>query len=354
MTRGGGESSRRAPHEHGQRRAEKDTDVSSATDRQTSGTVFNIQKYSVHDGPGIRTIIFLKGCSLRCQWCSNPESQLGHPQLAYNQAKCITVDECKRCLDICPKGAISVGEDRKPVLDMALCDDCLKCAEACPTHALNVYGYEVTVDQALRRVEEDDIFYSRSGGGLTLSGGEPLFQSDFALALLREARRRRIDTCVETCGNVPWPTLQEAANYLNNVYFDLKSADPARHQEVTGASNERIIENLHSLAKEFPDLPITVRTPVIPGINDGEDDIAAIIDLLPDSPKVRYELLAYHRMGLPKYGYLGRDYLLGDTQNLPQGRIAELRAFARQRLGERLVDSSMEKPRQDDGQGNTN
>ncbi len=305
-----------------------------ATDSQQKGLVFNIQKYSVHDGPGIRTIIFLKGCSLRCDWCSNPESQALHRQLAYNPSKCLSVDNCQRCQDLCHKNAISVGEDRKVVIDFTLCDNCLKCADACPANALNVYGYEVTVNQALKRVEEDDIFYSRSGGGLTLSGGEPLYQSEFAIALLREARKRRINTCIETCGNVPWEVLEEAAKYLNSMYYDVKTMDPERHAQVTGVSNERILSNLQKLKQVYPDLPVTVRTPVIPGVNDDEESVKAIAEFVKDMPNVKYELLAYHRMGMPKYGYIGRTYPLEETENLSEGRIQELRALVNAQTAE--------------------
>jgi pyruvate formate lyase activating enzyme len=296
------------------------------------GIVFNIQKYSVHDGPGIRTIIFLKGCSLKCAWCSNPESQSLQPQLAYNPDKCLTVDACPRCRESCPRGAISTGPDRKILRDAARCDDCLVCSGLCPSHALSVYGRRVSVADAIGRVEEDEIFYTRSGGVLTLSGGEPLFQDEFALALLREARRRRIDTSLETCGQVPWPALQQASHFLNSVYYDIKCMDPKRHLAGTGASNERILDNLVKLKTEFRELPVVVRTPVVPGFNDGEKEIAAIVDFIKDMPGTRYELLAYHRMGTPKYGYLGREYRLKHIGPISERRMAELGAFARSRL----------------------
>jgi pyruvate formate lyase activating enzyme len=308
--------------------------LSNLPDKLQKGVVFNIQKFSVHDGPGIRTLVFLKGCTMRCQWCSNPESQKLDRQLAYNSAKCLTVDKCQRCQGVCPHEAISVGDDRKIVVDFSLCDNCLDCAEACPALALNVYGYEVSVDEALQRVEEDEAFYSRSGGGLTLSGGEPLYQSEFTLALLREAKKRRIDTCIETCGNVPWPVLKEAAANLDSVYFDLKTTDDQKHQEVTGVSNQLILSNLKKLKETYPDLQVTVRTPVISGVNDTEADIAAIAEFIKDMPCTGYELLAYHRMGMPKYGYLGMDYLLQDTPNLPKNRIEELYDVAREILSQ--------------------
>lgn len=304
----------------------------SILDRNQKGLVFNIQKYSVHDGPGIRTIVFLKGCSLRCAWCSNPESQIQRRQLAYNSNKCLTVDQCQRCQGICHRDAISVGEDRKIVMDWDTCDDCLICAESCPSNALNSYGYEVSVEDALKRVEEDEIFYSRSGGGLTLSGGEPLFQPEFAISLLKEARRRRIDTCIETCGNVPWPVLEEAAKHLNSIYYDIKCIDEPLHQKSTGSSNKIILANLVKLKQAFPDLTVKVRTPLIPGFNDNEEEIARIVDFIMSMPNTEYELLGYHRMGSPKYGYLGREYPLADDQVLGDQRLEELRSFAASRL----------------------
>lgn len=303
--------------------------MSTIPDKLVKGTVFNIQKYSVHDGPGIRTIVFIKGCTLRCKWCSNPESQAVAPEIAVNPGKCLTVDKCKRCLDVCPNLALGFNEAGIIVRDPDACRQCLTCAEACPTSALNVYGYEVTVDQALKRVEEDDMFYARSGGGLTLSGGEPLMQSDFALALLRDAKRRRIHTCIETCGNVPWPVLEEAAKYLDTIFFDMKHFDEALHVQATGGSNKQIMSNLQKLVAAYPKLPITVRTPVIPGINDTEENIAAIAAFVNTLPGVKYELLAYHRMGTPKYAYLGRDYPMGDAQNLPADAFEALLETAR-------------------------
>ena len=306
--------------------------MNNTPDKLKKGIVFNIQKFSVHDGPGIRTIIFLKGCSLRCDWCSNPESQWSTKQLAYNPNKCLTEKACKHCRDVCPHQALSVGDDGKMVWDASECDQCLICADVCPTHALNVYGYEISVDDALKRVEEDEAFYSRSGGGVTLSGGEPLVQADFSLALLREARKRRIDTCIETCGSVPWEILEQAGRYLNSVYYDIKSMDKTQHTKYVGASNELILDNLVKLKQTYPDLLVRVRTPVIAGFNDSKGAIGDIVDFIRDMPNIDYELLAYHRMGSPKYGYLGWEYPLEGVKNLPDEKFDELRKFAASRM----------------------
>lgn len=274
-----------------------------------TGTVFNIQKYSVHDGPGIRTIPFLKGCPLSCRWCSNPESQRPTPQLAYNKAKCLGLNQCGRCVDVCAAGAITVDDEGVINIDHSQCVDCLQCAEVCPSQAIIVYGKTMTVQQVMDVVEQDAMFYSRSEGGMTLSGGEPMFQPAFSLALLREARHRHIGTAMETAGFCRYEDLAEACSMLDHLLFDVKSLDSKRHEEMTGRPNERIQENLRKLRADFPKLPMTIRTPVIPGFNDNEAEIARIAALA-HGYGVGYEVLPYHRMAQPKYAYIGRPYTI--------------------------------------------
>lgn len=298
-------------------------------DSHQKGIIFNIQKYSLHDGEGIRTLVFLKGCSLLCKWCSNPESQEMLPQLGCNPAKCLTVNECSRCKDICSENALSPDDEGRIHVDYTRCINCLKCSEACPTDALSTYGYEITVDDALKRVEEDSAFYLRSGGGLTVSGGEPLLQKRFTISLLREAKKRRVNTCIETCGNISWAALNEAAQYLDQVFYDIKVIDTDKHKAFTGFDNDLIKENLIRLASNYPKLPITVRTPVIPGLNDTEAEIGQIMDFIKGQPNISYELLAYHRLGTPKYDYLGRKYPMDPKKDISQERFKALKAFAR-------------------------
>lgn len=286
--------------------------MSSLLDQKATGNVFSIQKYSVHDGPGIRTLVFLKGCPLRCKWCSNPESQLPQSELAYNRNKCLGLDKCVRCKDVCTVGAISEGEDGKIEIDRELCNNCLACTDACPAGSLIVYGEETAVKDALKRVEEDEMFYARSGGGMTLSGGEPFLQAKYATALLREAHRRYVDTAVETCGAANYDDFKEALQYVNTLMYDIKSMNPEKHKEYTAQSNERILDNLKRIREDYPKLPIRVRTPIIPGFNDNELDVQAIINFLNRLPgdKVEYEILEYHRLGQPKYESTGREYPL--------------------------------------------
>lgn len=306
-----------------------------STDRDATGVVFNIQKYSVHDGPGIRTIAFLKGCPLSCRWCSNPESQNKEPELARNAGRCIGISRCGRCIEACPKQAVSAGEDDTPRIDRTLCAGCtIPCAAACPSQGLLVYGKTMSVGEVLEIVEKEAVFY-RESGGLTLSGGEPLMQGNFALSLLREAKRRRLNTAIETSGFVRSNLLLEAVNLLDTVIIDLKHTDPVQHSRMTGVDNAPIMRNISQLATTFPEKTILVRTPIIPGFNDTEETIEGIADFLLAFPNLRWELLPYHRLGTQKYLFLDREYMLGDV-SLPKSVHLRLENVAKNRLGDRV------------------
>lgn len=283
-------------------------------DTQQTGIVFNIQKYSVHDGPGIRTVVFAKGCPLACAWCSNPESQEYAPQLAYNANKCI---HCGQCVAVCTDGAISKKGEGGVVIERGVCQEGIsRCTSACFSQALIAYGKEYTVDEVLAIVEQDMAFYRRSGGGMTLSGGEPLAQKEFALSLLREARRRWIKTSIETSGFVEQGHLLAVAPYLNHVMFDIKHIDGNAHKKGTGVDNRLILDNLAALAGAFPSLTILVRTPVVPGFNDSPEVIGEIARFVQNnnrSGNLQYELLPYHRLGTQKYEFLQRHNPMHDA-----------------------------------------
>jgi pyruvate formate lyase activating enzyme len=280
-----------------------------------SGLIFNIQKFSVHDGAGIRTLVFLKGCPLKCKWCSNPEGQSFAPQLAFNPNKCIGLSECALCMRACPTGVIRENSDGKAQIERILCDNCGACADMCPSRALETLGKRMSVEQVIATVEEDSAFYARSGGGLTLSGGEPISQAGFVKKLLAAARSRGIDTALETSGYCAWNDMEEVCRLVTHVFFDIKSADREKHRRDAGVDNEVILENLRRLVQRFPALSITVRTPVIPGFNDSPDDIRKIAEFLNTLPvRPAYELLAYHRFGEPKYRQLGLEYPLPDLE----------------------------------------
>jgi pyruvate formate lyase activating enzyme len=293
--------------------------------------VFNIQRYSLHDGPGIRTLVFLKGCPLHCPWCSNPESQRFGPEMAYNQSKCIGPQECGLCLRECPSGATRESPADVLCCDRSRCRECFGCARVCPAQARNVFGKRLSVNEVIDAVEGDGLFYGRSGGGMTISGGEPLAQPEFTSALLREARRRRINTSLETCGYAGWDDLREACGHLDSILYDIKSLDPGKHQAHTGVSNERILDNFLKMAQAFPGLAKHVRTPLIPGFNDTPAEILAIVDFISKIPAISYELLAYHRLGQPKYGYLGREYGLAE-RGQPVDMFKTLALLAQNRL----------------------
>ncbi|XBS71322.1 glycyl-radical enzyme activating protein [Acerihabitans sp. KWT182] len=305
----------------------------SRTEGAVAGWIFNIQRYSLHDGEGIRTLVFLKGCPLRCAWCSNPESQEPLPEITFDSAKCLGND-CGFCLERCPTQ--SLGIDAGGIVRPAAqaCGQCRQCVAACPTHALHYFGERMTATQVMDSVEADSLFYARSRGGVTLSGGEPLMQADFALLLLREAKKRHIDTTLETCGYGPWPALRALAGYCDGIYFDIKSLNDAKHRQFTRRSNRRILANLSNLRRQFPQVPIHVRTPLVPGFNDSREDIARIIDFIAPLPGVSYEILPYHRLGSDKYRLLGRPYPPGDLR-LPTETAETLIAHARRRLGRR-------------------
>lgn len=265
-----------------------------------SGIVFNIQGYSLHDGPGIRTTVFLKGCPLRCIWCSNPESQSAEPQLYFDRSKCIYKKGCRSCGEYFTSDELSSG---RPDLDKSP-----QAASVCPSGAINVYGKEMTADEVICRVERDSVFYRSGEGGMTLSGGEPFFQGEFAIELLKEAKKRFIHTAAETCGFCDTDILREAAEYLDYIMYDLKIIDEEKHIKYTGASNRLILKNLKMLFKEFPDIPKLIRTPVIPSVNDNEEDISAVRSFLSGFDGADFELLPYHRFGKSKYEMLGLPY----------------------------------------------
>jgi pyruvate formate lyase activating enzyme len=295
------------------------------------GLVFNIQKFSLHDGPGIRTIVFLKGCPLACIWCSNPEGRSKNIELMQTCERCIGTDECDRCLAVCLDESLHVGDDGNVVVDRSRCDGCGDCAYVCPPRALEVSGRWVSVGEVLRTVEEDDAFYARSGGGLTVSGGEPLAQGAFVRALLEAARGRGIDTAIETSGLCNWKTLKEVARLADRIYFDIKCLDPEKHERGTGVSNKKILDNFRKLRTELPEAEVFVRTPVIPGFNDSREDIAAIVAFIEAAGgAASYELLAYHGFGEPKYPKLGRHYPLSHLAPLSPLQIQELKGVAMQ------------------------
>ncbi len=266
-----------------------------------SGWVFDVQRFSLHDGPGIRTVVFLKGCPLHCAWCANPESQQPGPQIAWFENLCAG---CGRCAEACPRGAVSMDGGRVRT-DRRLCTACGDCAAACSRGARRLMGREVTVDEVMAEVRRDAPFFRRSGGGVTFSGGEPLTQPAFLLECLQRCRRWGYHTAVETCGQARWDDLRAVAAVTNLFLYDLKEFDSARHEELTGVGNELILENLENLLALGAD--VTVRVPVVPGANDDRESLRALATFVAVHPRLgRVELLPCHALGAHKYAALDR------------------------------------------------
>lgn len=273
------------------------------------GIIFDIQRFSVHDGPGIRTIVFFKGCPLRCRWCSNPESQHKESQVMFIQRNCIG---CGHCTRECPKGALSFTPSFH--VDHDKCQLCGKCVEVCYPEALNFSGYSRSVEEVMETLVKDRIHYKRSGGGITLSGGEPLAQPEFAEALLKACKARGWHTAIETTAFTSEMVLDKVLPWLDLVLLDIKHMDGRKHQEYTGRSNEPILHNAKYIS-QFS-VPMIIRVPVIPTFNSEVHEIEDIASFASSIKGVKeLHLLPYHRLGESKYGYLNRDYLMKEIKS---------------------------------------
>ena len=277
-------------------------------DLEVTGRVFNIQRFSLDDGPGIRTTVFLKGCSLSCAWCSNPESIAPGPELLSSFAT--LCQRCGRCVARCESGALAwdgPAAGTPPRLDRARCRRCLRCAATCPSGALRGVGRIRRAAEVVAEVIKDEPFYAHSHGGVTLSGGEPLLQPEFCRAILRACARRGLHTALDTAGHAPQESLAQLLPFLDLVLYDLKLADPVLHRRWTGSDNRRVIENLHFLDGQ---VRLWLRVPLIPGVNDDDAAIEALAALCRGLRLERIVLLPYHRFGSGKYLALGRPYEL--------------------------------------------
>ena len=274
---------------------------------EASGVIFHIMRFSVHDGPGIRTAVFFKGCPLACWWCHNPESQNLEPEVLYSPDRCRL---CGDCAAACPHGAIQRTGERMTVTGD--CRLCATCADACGAEVRSVAGRTMTVSEILAEIERDVVFFEESGGGVTFTGGEPFAQLDLLEALLDACRERRIHTTIETCGAAARDSVLRIGGLADLILYDLKILDPARHRQYTGAPNRNILENLEALVAAGR--PVIVRIPVVPGVNDGPSDVRAACLYLAKLNLTRVELLPYHRAGTEKYRRLGREYRMEQTK----------------------------------------
>jgi len=291
---------------------------------QLAGTTFNIQRFSTEDGPGIRTTVFLKGCPLRCAWCHNPEGLSPDPELVWYDVRCIGARDC---LAACPENALDLTSSGMRI-DRARCTVCGACASACPAAALEVIGRRWTPEQALAEVQKDLVFYETSGGGVTLSGGEPMAQAAFTTELARLCRAAGLHVALDTCGLVPWSQYEKVIPWVNLVLYDLKIWDERRHRKATGVGNAQILDNARRISAAG--IPMWVRTPIIPGYTADPENIAALARFISEElPTVRrWDLLAYTNLGRPKYRRLDRPYALEGVPLLTREEMSALHALA--------------------------
>ena len=284
----------------------------------STGMIFDIKRYAIHDGPGIRTAVFFKGCPLDCWWCHNPEGKSAKPQLMFRENRCKAAGEC---LQVCPRAAISW--QNRSITDWAKCDDCGKCAEVCYAGARELVGYPISIDPLLKEILRDVPFYDQSGGGVTFTGGEPLFQLRFLVQALQACREKHIHTAVDTCGYTSWANFKPLLPLVDLFLYDLKLMDEEKHIRYTSLSNKLILSNLQKLSGAGAHL--IVRIPIIPGINDDEQNLEQCATYLAGLLQLDgVALMPYHDIGKAKYQGLGMEYRLPNTKIPTKARVTEI------------------------------
>jgi len=303
--------------------------------------IFNIQKCSIHDGNGLRVLVFFKGCPLNCLWCSNPESQSYKPEIMELPARCIGCDACR---DACPASAISADYR----IDRSLCTRCFKCTDCCYAESKRVAGKDSTIEELYAEIEKDRPFFSMYGGGVTFSGGEPLTHARYLKDIARKCHNNRINVIVESCGYGTFEEFKEALPFIDAFFLDIKHIDPKTHKTLTGVENVLILDNIRRIS-EFG-LPITIRTPIIPGYTDSEENIQGISAFMATLPTAHYyELLAYHNFGESKYAALGRPYELKEVLSPSDEQMRRLVKCANQILKPRGQECFYLKDNQKEG-----
>ena len=290
----------------------------SAENSDGTGVIFNIQKFSIHDGPGIRTTVFMKGCPLECKWCSNPESISPSPEIMVHDIRCI---RCGQCMEVCPEDAIISIEGNERI-NPDRCTHCMACVQVCYSKALERTGRNMGIDEVLEEVGKDSLFYQNSGGGVTLSGGEPLFQWKFTRNLLRRCEEQGFHTCLDTTGFVPWKVMKEVLPHVDLVLYDIKHMDDRCHVEATGGSNKQILENVERTASI---VRTWIRLPVVQGFNDSPENLEGVASLAARLSVEKVSLLPYHEWGKSKYEKLGKCYLLPFPGEMSDEKMEEIK-----------------------------
>ncbi len=289
------------------------------------GLISGLQRFSIHDGPGIRTLVFTKGCPLRCLWCDNPETQLANQEISYRASRCI---RCGECVKVCQAKAVRLSKRGRPRINRRLCVACGRCTEACPSGAMTIIGQRMAAEQLLCEVEKDVAFYRNSGGGITIGGGEPAVQAEFVTTFLKICKGELgINTAVETSGYTRLDSLEQITLQADLIYYDIKHLDPAKHRELTGVPNDLILENLKKISQQ--DRQVIIRIPVIPGYNDSDDNMRETAKFIANLGRgIRgVELLPYHGYGISKYKQLGRRYRLKNPQPPSDEQLSNLKVI---------------------------
>jgi pyruvate formate lyase activating enzyme len=287
-----------------------------------SRLVLSITRMTIHNGPGMRTLILFKGCPLHCIWCSTPESQKSEPELGVYPMKCI---RCGDCIPVCPTKAISLP-DGKLTVNRSLCNVCGKCVEVCNAKALEILGHRMTIGQLVTEVKKDEIVYKYSHGGVTISGGEPLFDTEFALNLLKAFKAEGINTGVDSCGQIPWRGLEPTLPYVDFFLWDIKHMDPEQHKKLTGVSNEVILSNAKAVAARG--IPLYIRIPLIPGYNDSEENIRATCEFsLGLASVVQVDIMPLHHLGKARYDSLDRAYPIAGLALYTDEKVQEIKSL---------------------------
>lgn len=280
----------------------------------SKGIVFNIQQFTVHDGPGIRTEIFLKGCHLRCKWCSNPESFELRRQVGAYGNSCIGISKCGKCLSECSKEALIVENDKVVSIDRSKCNDCMQCSKVCPCSALKEWGKEMDVEEVMKIIRQDQSFYDKSGGGVTISGGESLFQWQFTKEILKQCKKEGIHTCVESALHVKSEVLEKILPYTDMLITDIKHMNSYVHKQYTQTGNELILKNIQFVVEQG--IPVIIRIPIIPNVNNSKEHIELVRDFILNqlnNQVKQVQFLRFRQLGEEKYQSLGIPYLMSEV-----------------------------------------